>query len=83
MLVFFTKNCIFAAVLRYIVKKIGYGLLLMLGVVTLVFFLFNVLPGDPARMMLGGRADQESIAFVSLRQSLWIFDGERLAGCIA
>ena len=30
--------------LRYIVKKIGYGLLLMLGVTTLVFFLFTVLP---------------------------------------
>ena len=26
-----------------------------------MFFLFNVLPGDPARMMLGQRADQEAI----------------------
>ena len=36
----------------------------MLGVVTLVFFLFNILPGDPARMMLGQRADAESIAII-------------------
>ena len=27
----------------------------------MIFFLFNVLPGDPARMMLGQRADQASI----------------------
>jgi peptide/nickel transport system permease protein len=26
-----------------------------------VFFVFNILPGDPARMMLGQRADQEAI----------------------
>ena len=37
----------------------------MLGVVTLVFFLFNVLPGDPARMMLGQRADAESIEAIN------------------
>ena len=45
----------------YIVKKTAYGLLVMLGVVSLIFVLFNILPGDPARMMLGQNADQESI----------------------
>lgn len=30
-----------------------------------MFFLFNVLPGDPARMMLGQRADQESIDIIN------------------
>jgi ABC-type dipeptide/oligopeptide/nickel transport system permease component len=33
----------------------------MWGVVTIVFFLFNVLPGDPARMMLGQNASKEQI----------------------
>ena len=42
-----------------------YGLLVILGVVTLVFFLFNILPGDPARMMLGQRADEESIKMIN------------------
>ena len=51
--------------LRYIVKRLLYGLLVLLGVVTLVFFLFNILPGDPARMMLGQRADAESIAIIN------------------
>lgn len=46
--------------LRYIAKKIGYGLLLMLGVVTLVFFLFTILPSDPARMMMGQRSDLQT-----------------------
>ena len=47
--------------LRFAIKRLLYGLLVLLGVVTLVFFLFNVLPGDPARMMLGQRADQDAI----------------------
>ncbi|MCR4816673.1 MAG: ABC transporter permease [Bacteroidales bacterium] len=51
--------------LRYIGKRLMYGLLVILGVVTLVFFLFNVLPGDPARMMLGQRADAESIEIIN------------------
>lgn len=38
-----------------------YGLLVMWGVVTVVFFLFNVLPGDPARMMLSQREDVKQI----------------------
>lgn len=51
--------------LRYTVKRLLYGLLVLLGVVTLVFFLFNILPGDPARMMLGQRADEESVAIIN------------------
>ncbi len=51
--------------LQYTLKRLLYGLLVLLGVVTLVFFLFNILPGDPARMMLGQRADAESIAMIN------------------
>jgi len=51
--------------LRFITKRLFYGLLVLLGVVTLVFFLFNILPGDPARMMLGQRADAESIEAIN------------------
>ena len=41
----------------YIVRKLLYGIAVLWGVATLVFFLFNILPGDPAQMMLGQRAD--------------------------
>lgn len=47
--------------LKFVLKKLFYGFLVLLGVVVVIFFLFNVLPGDPARMTLGQRADQASI----------------------
>ncbi len=47
--------------IKFILKRLFYGFLVLLGVISVVFLLFNVLPGDPARMMLGQRADQVSI----------------------
>lgn len=47
--------------LKFILRRILYGIAVLFGVVTLVFLLFNILPGDPARMMLGQRADQEAV----------------------
>src|SRR5512133_493337 len=46
---------------RFLLHRIFYGFLVLIGVVTLVFILFNILPGDPARMMLGQRADISSV----------------------
>ena len=48
----------------YILKKIQHSFWTLLGVVTTVFFLFNVLPGDPAQMMLGQNEDQAQLALV-------------------
>lgn len=45
----------------FLLRKLLYGLLVLLGVVVLVFLLFNVLPGDPARLTLGQRADVASL----------------------
>ncbi len=39
-------------------------MLTLFGVVTVIFFLFNVLPGDPAQMMLGQNQDSEQLAIV-------------------
>ncbi|MDP2089066.1 MAG: ABC transporter permease [Flavobacteriaceae bacterium] len=47
--------------LQKVLQKIFYGLLTLFGVVTVIFFLFNVLPGDPARMMLDQREDSEQL----------------------
>lgn len=48
----------------FILQKIGYTILTLWGVVTVVFFLFNVLPGDPAQMMLGQNENEEQLAIV-------------------
>jgi peptide/nickel transport system permease protein len=48
-------------VITYITKKILYGILVLYGVITVIFFLFNVLPGDPATIMLGQKANQDAI----------------------
>jgi len=48
-------------VVKYIIKRSLYGVLVVFGVVTLVFFLFNILPGDPSKMLLGQRSDEASI----------------------
>jgi peptide/nickel transport system permease protein len=50
---------------RFILQRIFYGILVMLGTATVIFLLFNVLPGDPARMMLGQHADEQSIAIIT------------------
>ena len=50
--------------LRYFLNKIGYALLTLFGVVTVIFFLFNVLPGDPARMMLDQNENSEQLAII-------------------
>ncbi len=47
--------------LTFIIRRILYGILVLWGVLSIVFLIFNVLPGDPARMMLGQRADQSAI----------------------
>ncbi len=51
--------------IRFIIKRLFYGIAVLLGVITLVFLLFNVLPGDPARMMLGQRADMASVEAIN------------------
>jgi ABC-type dipeptide/oligopeptide/nickel transport system permease component len=51
--------------LTFIGKRLGYGFLVLVGVVLVVFFLFHALPGDPVAMMAGQRTDvstREAIA---------------------
>ncbi|UUC45455.1 ABC transporter permease [Flavobacterium cerinum] len=50
--------------IRYLIHKTGYALLTLFGVITVIFFLFNVLPGDPARMMLDQNENSEQLALV-------------------
>jgi len=50
--------------LQYFFAKVLYGILTLFGVVSLIFFLFHVVPGDPVRMMMGQQTDEVSIKMV-------------------
>lgn len=47
----------------YILRRVGYGLVLMLGVVVLNFLLIRLAPGDPAMVIAGemGGATEEML----------------------
>lgn len=47
--------------LKFITRRLLNGLLVMFGVIVVIFFLFNVLPVNSARMTLGQRADTASV----------------------
>lgn len=47
--------------INYFINKSIYTALTLFGVVTVIFLLFNVLPGDPAQMMLGQNEDAEQL----------------------
>ena len=49
---------------QYFIRKSFYGLLVMMGVVSIVFMLFAILPGDAARMTQGQRTDVASLEAV-------------------
>jgi peptide/nickel transport system permease protein len=50
--------------IRFATIKLRDTTLIILGVATLVFALFNILPGDPARMMLDQREDSEQLQMI-------------------
>lgn len=50
--------------LRYALNKLIYGIAVLAGIVIIVFVLFNILPGDPARMTQGQRSDVQSLEAV-------------------
>ncbi len=54
----------------YLLKKCLYGILVAWGVITVVFLLFHVLPGDPARMMAGQRADESTLKNIRMELGL-------------
>lgn len=50
--------------LSYFLNKLGYSFFTLFGVITIVFILFNILPGDPARMMLDQNENSEQLALI-------------------
>lgn len=54
--------------LSFVIKRLAFAVLTLLCVLTLVFLLIRILPGDPALMILGDQASPESLS--ALRQRL-------------
>ncbi len=54
---------------NYLLRKIVYGLLVLAGVVTLVFWMFQGF-GDPARMVMGQTGDSATIA--NIKKELYL-----------
>ena len=56
--------------LLYFIKRIFLGILIIGVAMTLMFFMIHLVPGDPARILLGPRATPEMIADMSMRMGL-------------
>lgn len=54
--------------LIYLAKRLGFAVVTLLSVLTLIFLMVRILPGDPVLMILGDQASAESVA--ALRQRL-------------
>jgi len=49
------------AILRYLAQRLAWALVVIVGVASLSFLVSEVLPGDPARVMLGPQAAPEDV----------------------
>jgi peptide/nickel transport system permease protein len=46
------------AMVRYLVRRIAYSILVLFGLSIVIFLIARIMPGDPARMAVGARAPQ-------------------------
>ncbi len=56
--------------LLYLVKRVFLGILIVILAVTLLFCMIHLVPGDPARILLGPRATPEMITNISTQMGL-------------
>jgi len=63
--------------IRFVLSRIGYGLLVLWGVVTVVFFLFHLSPGDPVRNLVGENASSEMVENIRRKLDLDLPSGKR------
>lgn len=66
---------------KFILQRLLSGILVLLGVVVIIFFLLNIIPVDSGRLTLGANADDETLQAVrkelrldySATQRLWFY----------
>lgn len=55
---------------EFVLKRLGFAVITLFGVLTIVFFIVRVLPGDPALVILGDQASMEAIDALRVRLGL-------------
>lgn len=55
---------------RYVLKRLAYSILVLLGVSVLIFIIGNLVPGDPARLALGPRAPEWAVENLRMEMNL-------------
>ena len=56
--------------ISFLLRKTTYSLFVILGIITIVFILFNIIPADPAKMMLGERDDARQLENIRKKYNL-------------
>ncbi|MCU0390531.1 MAG: ABC transporter permease [Thermoflexibacter sp.] len=51
--------------IKFIIKRFLYGLVVILGVMMVVFFIFHALPGDPIQVCAGDRPNEQEIEILN------------------
>lgn len=54
----------------FVLKRMGFAVITLIAVLTIVFFIVRILPGDPAMVILGDQASQQSIDLLRARLGL-------------
>lgn len=57
----YISRCCLIKLIKFVTIKFFNGILVLWGVITCIFFLFNILPGDPATIILGQRASEQNV----------------------
>lgn len=63
----------------FLLKKTAYGFLVLAGVIAVVFFLFNLAPGDPVRNLVGENASEDVVQTMRRKLDLDLPLGQRFA----
>jgi glutathione transport system permease protein len=73
-------------VTAYLIRRLGFALITLLAVLTIIFVIVRILPGDPAMVILGDQADAGTIAALrerlGLNRPIIVQYGEFLAGAL-
>src|SRR6516162_202862 len=70
----------------FLIRRIGFAIVTLFSVLTLVFVIVRIVPGDPAQVILGDQASREAIEALheklGLNKPILVQYGEFLSGAV-